>query len=282
MVVAAATALVAGCGGSDGDDEKTGSAKSAPATASGPKPNEPLAAAAKRLERDLAGGDCKPLARLMLHSVRRGKDVDPATPPTKEECAFIRSERSRELRGFRVSKVRQFGPAGVAEGTGANSRLGEVVGTVWALDVDGSWKLLYDAILRQQIGVPPRSADFGTNARKFVRAMATRDCDTFWRLLNVGSRFVRSANGHKATFCKSIAATYKEKAGGIADVAADPSAKPEELGATRDIGLYGVDLKSGRYLVLMLAGRIGGIADAEQKEHDDPSALELVTVRRPD
>jgi hypothetical protein len=279
LLAAVVAALLVGCGGGGGDDSETGTSR--PSTVSGPpKAEEPLAAAARRLERALAQGKCKPLARLMLHSVRRGRDVDPATPPTEQECAFIRTEAGHELRGFKLTKVQQFGPTGVTEATGANARPGDVVGSLWALDVDGSWKLLYDATLRQQIGLQG-SADFGTNARRLVRAVAARDCDTFWRLLNVGSRFVRTAEGHKARFCKSIAATYKQKAGGIGDLAADPGAKPKQLGTTRDIGFFGVELKSGRYLALAFTGRIGGIADTEQKQHEDPSALEIVSARLP-
>ena len=279
-MAAAVAALVAGCGG-EGDNEQTDRARTGPAKAGGPpKPKEPLAAAAKRLERELAVGHCKPLARIMLHSVRRGRNVDPATPPKKEECAFIRAEAGRELKGFNLTKVQQFGPTGVTEATGANARPGAVVGSLWALDVDGSWKLLYDAILRPQIGVPS-SRDFGSNARRLVQAISARDCDTFWRLLNVGSRFVRTSDGHKATFCKSIKATIKQKAGGIADLAANPDATPNQLGTTRDIGFFGLELKSGRYVVLALTGRLGGIADAEQTQHDDPSALEIVSARLP-
>jgi hypothetical protein len=274
MAVAAAAAVLGGCGG--GGDATTTTTTSGP-----PKPSERLGAAAKRLEEALPGGDCRTLGRLMLHSVRRGVNVSPHRPPAREECAFIRGEAALDLKGFRVTKVRQFGPAGVVEGAGAKARQGYVVGTIWALDVDGSWKLLYNAILRPQIGVPPRSPNLAGNASRFVHAVATRDCATFWRLLNVGSRFVRSADGHEATFCKNIAATYKQKAGGIAEIASDPGAKPKELGATGDIGFFGLGLKSGRYLVLTLTGRIGGIANAEQKDHEDPSALELVSVRLP-
>jgi hypothetical protein len=279
MVAAAAAALLVGCGGGGGDDSRTGTATQT--TVSGPpKPKEPLAAAAKRLDRELAAGKCKPLARLMLHSVLRGRNVDPAAPPTKEECAFIRNEAGRELKGFKLTKVQQFGPTGVTEAKGANRRPAEVVGSLWALDVDGSWKLLYDAILRPQIGVPS-ARDFGSNARRLVHAIATNDCDTFWRLLNVGSRFVRTSNGHKAAFCKSIKETIRRKEGGIAELASDRSANPKELGTTRDIGFFGVELKSGRYMVLALTGRLGGIADAEQTQHDDTSALEIVSARLP-
>jgi hypothetical protein len=278
LAAVAATALVGGCGGGNSTQTHT----PARTTVAGPpKPKEPLKAAAKRLERALPGGDCRTLAPLMLHSVRRGVNVSPSKPPVKVECDFIRKEQAGDLKGFRVSKVRQFGPSGVVDGRGAGRGPNEVVGSIWALDVDGSWRLVFDAILRPQVGVPPQLPHAAASANRFVRAIGTRDCDTFWRLLNVGARFVRAANGQRARFCKNIAATYKQKAGGIADIATDPSAKPRELGATGDIALYGLSLKSGRYLVFALTGRIGGIADAEQKDHEHPSVLEIVSVRLP-
>src|SRR4051812_7050836 len=91
--------LVAGCGG--------GGEKAAPTKASGsPKPSEPLAAAAERLERVAPTGDCKQLAKLMLHSVRRGRRVAPSKPPTRAECTFIRQEARLDLDRFKVKKVR--------------------------------------------------------------------------------------------------------------------------------------------------------------------------------
>jgi hypothetical protein len=273
---ALATALMAaGCGG--------GHDNTAPATTAGgpPKPKEPLAAAAKRLERALPTRDCKQLGALMLHSVRRGLNVPPSKPPTAAECKFILREARVDLEGFKVARVRQFGPAGMVEGSGPRARGKNVIGTVWSMDVDRSWKLLFDAILRPQIGVRPRPG-FENNARAFVAAVLTRNCPLVFRGLNVASRFVRAANGHRATFCRQFLPAYKAKGNGIADLAANPDVKPEQLGATRDISFFGLDLKSGRYMVLTLAGRVGGIADAEQKDHADPSVFELLTVRRPD
>jgi hypothetical protein len=216
----------------------------------------------------------------MLHSVRRGRDVSPSKPPTAEECGFIRREISVDLQGFKVRKVKQFGPAGVVEGSGARTRKGMVVGTIWTLDVDRSWRVIFDAILRPQIGVPPRSG-FDINARGFVGSVVTRNCPLIWQGLNVASRFVRQAAGRRATFCRQFLPAYKQKGNGIADLGANRDVKPDRLGAIRDFGFFGLNLESGRYLVLVLGGRVGGIADAEQKDHVDPSVLELLSVRRP-
>jgi hypothetical protein len=271
--------MVPGCGGGD---DTSAPAKTAPAKASGvPKPKEPLAAAAKRLERALPTHDCKQLAPLILHSVRRGQNVSPTKPPTSAECSFIVRESRVDLEGFKVARVRQFGPAGMVEASSPRARGKNVIGSMWVMDVDRSWKLLFDAILRPQIGVRPRPG-FENNARAFVASLLTRNCPLIWRGFNVASRFVRAAGGKQARFCRQFLPAYKEKRNGIADLAANPNVKPEQLGATRDISFFGLDLESGRYLVLTLAGRVGGIADAEQKDHADPSVYELLTVRRPD
>ena len=122
------TALLAGCGG-DGAEEKK---RNAPGPTPSPRPegSEPLAAAAGRLSRALPAHDCKVLIRLMLHSVQRG-GTKPDAPATKKECSYVKREARNELRGFRVRNVREFGPAGLSEGSGANARRGQVVGVLW-------------------------------------------------------------------------------------------------------------------------------------------------------
>ena len=286
LAVTGAVALIAGCGGDDGGGDKNSGRTATTATASGPpQAKEGLPAAAQRLEQALAGGDCKALAQSMLHSVARGRGVDPDTPPTAEECRYIRGEAGNVgLSGLDVSKVKEFGPAGVGEGSGDHTHRGEISATVWLLDTDGSWKTVFNAALvRPQIGFSRPPGHFEGNARKFVAALATADCDTSWRLVNVASRFFGAAGGDKAKYCEQISNAYKddEKTNGIADLASDPAAEPKELGTLADLAFYGLELESGRYLVLVLGGRIGGVADAEQKDHADPSVLEFLTVRRP-
>ena len=266
-----ALVAVAGCGGGDDAKEETSPAK--------PKPGqEPLSAAARRLQRVLPTRDCKQLAKLMLHSVRRGRDVPPSKPPTPAECRFIATEITRELPGFKVRTVRQFVPTGFVEGTGSKLPQGFVVGTLWIRDTDGAWKMIYSAFTREQIGFPPRVNK--PVAAGFVRAIRSRNCRRIWRYLNVGSRFVRGANGKEAAFCKVFLPAFKDKGNGIADLAAHP-AKPRELGAVRDFAFYELDLSSGRGMVFLLSGRIKAGADKEQAQHYDPSVLEFLTVRRP-
>ena len=283
LVIAAALALLfAGCGGDDEDGDST-STKAAPAGDSAPKPKEPLRAAAERLERAVATGGCERLADVMIHSVTRGPDVAADAAPTKRECRYVSGEVRNVLEGLHVTKVQEFGPAGVSEATG--ERTGskrpndDIVATIWILDLDGSWKAVFSSAYRPQIGVQPATPNFAKNAREFVAAAAGRNCNEFWRLMHVGSRFVRGNDGKRARFCKGLPASYK--VGGLADLAKDPTVRPEELGVVRDIGLYGVALDSGRYMVVALTGLIGGIADDEIKQHANPSVIEVISARSP-
>jgi hypothetical protein len=276
LAALAAALLVAGCGDGGGDSTQT----KAP-VASAPAANEPLADAATRLERTVPGRDCRALGRLILHSARRA--AEPDTPPTTSECNQLRLLKRGDLAGFRARRSVRFGAGGFTEGSADAPRPGEVEGVVWALDRDGSWKAVYDAVFRRQIGLPPeyrKTADL--NAARFVRAVADADCDGMWRLLNLGSRFVDGNHGDERVLCRAILPQYADPKSAFAQIKADPKAAPRRLGATRDIAFYGLELRNGRYMLIVLAGRLGGRFDIrQQKQHDNPSVLEFLTVRRP-
>jgi hypothetical protein len=268
---------LAGCGDDGGGESKqpTGAPPGAP------RAKQPLAAAARRLQAALPRADCRELMALMMHSIQRGV-TDPATPPKPSECGFVRREADADLRGYRVTKVRDLGVAGFTEGTGTRPRSGNVVGVVWALDSDGSWKAIVNAVFRPQIGpAPERTAAADQNARGFVTALRRADCPLAWRGLNVASRFVRANRGERRAFCRATRKLYRDPASAFSQIKADPGATPRLLGRTRDFSFYSLELRNGRQTVLVMAGQIGGIADAELREHVNPSVLEFLTVRQP-
>lgn len=277
----AAVLLVAGCGGGGGHPGT--SARTAPSPApvdSTPKAKEPLSVAAKRLEAALPRRDCKVLIKLMLLSIQRHST--PGAPPTSGECAYIRHEVRNDLRGFHLTKSREFGPAGFTEGTGTNAPRGAVVGVVWLLDSDLSWKAAFQAIFRPQIGVAPSmAARADANARRAVDALRTGNCTELWRVLNPASRFVGQANGNRGKFCRTLPPTYRLKSSAFAQIKADGAPVLEPLGRTRDFSFYAIRLKNGRYIDMVLCGQLADVSRAELKQHDNPAVLELATVRQP-
>jgi hypothetical protein len=278
LPLAASVAIaIAGCGDGGGDEPKPAQATGAPA----PAANEPLDAAAKRLQAALPRGDCKELIGVMIHSIERGL-TKPGAPPKPSECRLMRREARNELHGYRVTKVKELGVAGFSEGTGARAPKGEVVGVVWLLDSDGSWKAIFDAIFRPQIGPPPEhTADADQNARGFVTALRAADCPLIWRGLNVASRFVRGDAGSRESFCRATTKLYRDPKSAFAQIKADPDAAPKLLGRTRDFSFYSLELRNGRYMALVVAGALGGIANGELRQHVNPSVLEFLTVRQP-
>jgi hypothetical protein len=268
--------VLAGCGG--GETHGTTSASSAPSAESSPKPKEKLSAAAKRLELALPRGNCKVLIKLMLHSLQRR--TTPDAPPTSGDCAYIRKVRN-QLRGFHLTKAREFGPAGFSEGTGANVPHDGVAGIVWLLDSDGSWKATHQGIFRSQLDTAPvLTARADANARRLVQGLKTGNCAALWRVLNPNSRFVLSSNGQRARFCRTLPPTYRDKGTAFAQVKAEGGAAVETLGRTHDFDFYAVRLKNGRYMDMVLSGQLPGVPRAQLEQHDNPTVLELVTVRQ--
>ena len=273
-------ALIAGCGGDDDDNGSTSGNR--PATADRPAAKEPLKDAAARLQELLPNRDCEALMGVMVHSIQRGV-TDPAKPPSKSDCAYVDQEAREQLKGYRVTKVREFGgTAGFTEGTGAGAHGVDVIGIVWLLDSDGSWKAAFEATFRPQIGPPPhlpKEAD--ANAATLVGALIKGDCETAWRGLHVSSRFVRGVDGRRAKFCSRFPAQYGNRNSAFAQMKAEPSLRPELLGRTRDFSFYALRLSNGRYIDLVTSGPLANVAKGELKEHANPSVLELVTVRQP-
>lgn len=279
-MLALLAAVAAGCGGGGGGEG--GDRDASPKLAGPPKAKEPLASAARRLAAELPSRDCGRLIRLMLHSFQR-QATRPDAPVTDSECRYIKTEAANELRGFDVTRVADFGTAGFSEGDGGNARGGNVVGIVWMLDTDGSWKAAFEAVFRPQLSSRPQLvAEADKNAALLVAALRKEDCEGIWRGLNVASRFVRQAEGRRERFCHTLPKTYATSSTAFAQLEADPSVGPRPLGRTRDFAYYTLALRNGRYINLVLSGQLGNVgARAELKQHANPSALEILTARLP-
>jgi hypothetical protein len=112
-------------------------------------------------------------------------------------------------------------------------------------------------------------------------ALKTGTCAELWRVLNPASRFVLSANGQRERFCRTLPATYRDKSTAFAQIKAEGTPALEPLGRTRDFAFYAIRLKNGRYMDMVICGQLPGILRSQLKQHDNPTVLELATVRQP-
>ncbi len=260
LTIGALLAL-AGCGGDDEDGK------------------ESLGAVLPAFQRAVASGRCGEIARYALHNSSRPANLR-GRPPAPEECRSLQAVK-RLLRGFRPRKRAEFGSAAVVDGTGAGTRRGEVVSTVWVLD-GGRWKNVFGGYYRPQVGTKPkRGNDFDRNVRAFVEAARNRRCDEMWRNTNPQSRFVVARSGERARYCRDVSAAFELGEGTLPELARDPEAEPEKLGGTRDFGFYRLDLESGRQVTLFTATTLLDTPAPARREHESPGLFDYLTSREP-
>ena len=274
-------ALLAGCG--DDDKKETKPAKAAK-TAEPPKAKESLQAAADELSETIASGsDCQKMFERMIPASLRGPTVKAGDPPKPEECKHNKPLFD-QVAGFKPTKVQEFGPVGVVEGSGENVSKGNIVASTWVVDQDGEWRMFTAGDYDPQIGVKPLPAtNFDEVAEQFVVAARKGDCATFFKLADPYSRFVVGLKNDEVKFCNTVADSYRSPTSALHDLAADPNAKPEKLGETLDYGFFAVKMSSGRYWVILIGTRSEGEIPAKlAKGHPGKvNVVDYITLTRP-
>ena len=224
-----------GCGGDDGDGERT--------------PQQRLEDAVEEYERAVADQDCAAFARFAHSSVRpSGKGPDDA--PDAAECRNLGASYTL-LAGFKSRRLKVFGTAAIVEGDVE----GRFMALIWTLDVDGRWTHVQTvpAIDPQvRLSRPRPDNRFAANAAAFVKAQRAGDCREVFRLLNSGSPFVAEGGG-VAAFCKRYRESRDAPERLSAQLAQAPEAKPVDLGGTQDLHFFRVDTGSGRRWTLIMS-----------------------------
>lgn len=233
----AALALVAGCGGGDGDEERS--------------PQERLAAVLPDYERAVADQDCSAFARFAHSQVRAaGRGVD--DPPDAAECANLGRSYTR-LMGFEAERTRLFGTAvAIVEGKLA----GQLMALVWLVDVDGEWKQVQATQpgITPQIGAPRRpSNSFERNAAAWVAAMRAGDCRRVFRLLNSASPFLADRPADARGFCSRFRTSARQPGRLPGQLAQAPAAKPVHLGGTPDFHFFRLDTGRDRHWTVIMS-----------------------------
>ena len=228
-------ALLAGCGGGDGDEEQS--------------PQERLEAVLPDYEQAVNQQDCEAFASF-AHSAVRPPGRGPDDPPDAAECRNLGIAYTR-LAGFSVDRAKTYGSAAIVEG-----RIdGRVVAQVWVVDVDGRWKQVQSSppgISPQIDSMARPDNQFGPNAEAFVDAMRRGDCRRVFRLLNVASPFLESETERPGTFCTRFRRSFREPNRLASQLAATPGARPVNLGGTADFHFFRLETGRGREWTLIL------------------------------
>jgi hypothetical protein len=237
LILLAALALAAGCGGDDGEGERS--------------PQERLEAVLPDYERAVAEQDCVGFARFVHNQVRAaGRTAD--DPPDAAECRNLGLSYTR-LSAFKADRTRVFGTAALVEGNVD----GRLMALVWVIDVDGRWKQVQatpPSIEPQLRGPPPANDRFAPNAAAWVAAMRAGDCRRVFRLLNAASPFV-AADGRETpgAFCTRFRRSAGDPERLQAQLRQAPSAKPVDMGGTGDFRFYRLDAGRGRHWTVIMS-----------------------------
>ena len=230
-------ALLAGCGGGDGDDERS--------------PQERLEAVLPDYARAVVDQDCRSFAKFAHSAVRPpGRGTD--DPPDAAECRNLGQAYTR-LAGFRPRRTKVFGSAAVVEG----QRDGALMALIWVVDVDGRWKQVQATPpgIGAQINSPSQpdtGARFARSAEEFTTAMRAGDCRAVFRLLNPASPFLENEAEPAGPFCTRFRRSFKAPNRLAGQLARAPGAKPVDLGGTTDFHFYRLDTGADRHWTLIL------------------------------
>jgi hypothetical protein len=196
------------------------------------------------------GASCQDLVPYALHTSNRlVPDTKPDAPAASVECKQITADT---IKGFKAQKVAELGPIAVVDGAGKGARPGEVVTSLWTLDVDRKWKYVFAGYFSPQVGSHPKpGVDFEAPTKAFVAAMRRGRCDLAWKYIVAQSAYVLARKNNVAKFCTDVSASLKRDHGVLVELAGTPDPKVQKLGETEDFGFFGLRLSSGRYVTLV-------------------------------
>jgi hypothetical protein len=117
---------------------------------------------------------------------------------------------------------------------------------VFALDTDGRWRLLLVADIDRGPIEPFATVD--RDLRRLIRAIATTDCPTIYRLSHHVIGMAANAGGSIDRACNQVTSSNFAAA-----LAVYPQRKPQYLGRGRNFTFYALDLAEVGYFTILMA-----------------------------
>lgn len=242
-----------------------------------PEAKQSIQTTVKQLKKALKSGKCQALGKVLQHSSNRVNPNDPAKPVkptakfTPDECTAIK-KFADGLDGFKAQKAQAYGTGAIVQGTKGDSQF--VI--TFALDVDGKYRAVSSGPLGGQVGTTT-TLDFDGSLSAWLAALKSSNCPEIWRLFTADSTYVtsRAFGGGADKLCTDITASIQRASGRTYDVS-QATAAPTEFAALQDIGIYGLETPSGRFVTIILFSEPGAEA-----VHANPGVFEYVTSANP-
>jgi hypothetical protein len=243
-VLGAALLALAACGGDDDGGEG-----SAAELVSQPEPTEPISTQVDAFNEAVATQDCEKLAPLGLSLTR--PTTEPGAPPSEAECRDTEPVL-RDLRGVEMEESVEFGTGAQAEGTPLPDSDFPRSVSVWAVDRDGSYRVLLTAESQSQIDTEVEDQEAVEDAAAgFVQAIEDDDCTAVREVLDTASRLT--------------AGSPKEDCEAIVDgklfapaLEATPDPELEFLGGTRGFAFVGAPTADAYFTIVLGSRQSGG------------------------
>jgi hypothetical protein len=214
-----------------------------------PAPVEQLSDALTAFRQAAAAGSCEKLVPMRV-SAERDSTGPLGSAPSAQECANFTANVLPLVKDLVPVANESFGTAAVVD----YMQNGKNLTGVWLVEADGHWRYLANGqFLAHSVGTRPSPGNlFDEGVNGFVSAAQSRDCAGMFRFLNPDSPFLGSRTQDQV--CSLITPLYERKNNFFQIAAANPSAKPRSLGATRLYGLYDIDFGNRSYWILV--GRV--------------------------
>lgn len=242
-----------------------------------PEATQSIQKTVKQLKKALKSGKCQVLGKVLQHSSNRVDPNEPAKPVkptakfTPDECTSIK-KFADGLDGFKAQKSQAYGAGAIVQGTKDDAQY--VI--TFALDVDGKYRAVSAGPLGAQIGTTT-TLDFDGSLTAWLAAVKSSSCPEIWRLLTADSPYVvsRAFAGGADKLCTDLTASIQRASGRTYDVS-QATATPTEFAALQDIGIYGLETPSGRFVTIIMYSEPGAEAT-----HANPGVFEYVTSSSP-
>jgi hypothetical protein len=233
-------------------------------TGTAPVPVEQLSDALTAFRQAAATGSCEKLAPLR-HNAERPAGANLGSPPTAQECADFNANTLPYVKDLVPVANETFGTTAAVVDYTQNGK--DLTG-LWMVEPDGHWRYLVNGqFLAHSVGTRPSpSTLFDEGVNGFISAAQTRDCAGMFRSINPDSPFLPAA-GTQDGLCGVVTPLYDRAHNFFHYAAADPTAKPRLLGATRLYGIYDIDFSNNNYWILVGKVTPSNVPDARKAGH---------------